>query len=169
MILSRRQTFYKWNPVLKEGQSSLNFNPPKLQSDRSKCTFGQVKPIFNVDLSPHAKSCYTMTGITIQYLYVFIILTHRPIPSNYGVMKIASWQLNSTAKFHFSEIVFWQSKLILNDISTKYNVVMILWLSTLKWNIKKIFCPKVQNIKGHICVPWYLAFFWTKYFLNISC
>ena len=37
-------------------------------------------------------------------------------------------------------------------ISTKYtNVVIIIWLSNLKWNIKKIFCPKVQNIKGHIC------------------
>ena len=39
-------------------------------------------------------------------------IIHRPIPPNYVVIKIASWQLNFTTKFHFSEIDFGQTKLI---------------------------------------------------------
>ena len=39
------------------------------------------------------------------------ILGVAHIPSIYRVMKIASWQLNFTAKFHCSEIVLGLSKL----------------------------------------------------------
>ena len=53
--------------------------------------------------------------------------------------------LNFTAKFHFSEIVFWQSKLILHDISTKFTIIVVTFDFMIKPNllneIKKIFCP----------------------------